>query len=502
MDTLQSLLHGLAVIATPAHLYQCLLGSLIGTLIGVLPGIGPLATLSLLLPVTMSLDPVGSMAMLCAIFYGAMYGGAITSILINIPGEAASVVTCLDGHALARRGRAGVALSMAAFSSFIGGTVALLLLTWFAPVLARVALRFGPPEYAGLMLLGLVCTLLMIQGSAIRGVAMIGLGFLLASVGIDVVNGRERFTFGSVDLTGGIDLLAVVIGLFGVSEILLNVEERLTTNATTQSLGRLLPTRADWALSWAANLRGSALGFVLGVIPGGGPITASFMAYAAEKRLSRQPQEFGQGRIEGIAGPESSNNSAVVSGMIPLLTLGLPGNAVTALLLGALVIQGVQPGPALITQHPDIFWGVIASMYVGNVFLLILNVPLVGLWVQLLRVPYAVLFPMILLLSLVGTYAANKNPFDLWVMLAFGVVGYVLRKLRYEMTPFVLAFVLAPLLEQSVRQSMVMSADGAAIFLTRPLSLVLIVASLLLLAVPILKKALRPDPTVSNRRSA
>jgi putative tricarboxylic transport membrane protein len=501
MDALQSLLHGLQVIATPAHLYQCLLGSLIGTLIGVLPGIGPLAALSLLMPITMTLDPVGSMAMLCAIFYGAMYGGAITSILINIPGEAASVVTCLDGHAMARRGRAGAALGMSAFSSFIGGTVALLLLTWFAPALARVALRFGPPEYAGLMLLGLVCTLLMIQGSPLRGLAMIGLGFLAASVGMDAVNGRDRFTFGSIELTGGIDLLAVVIGLFGVSEILLNVEERLVGSATTGRLGRLLPTLADWKLSWPANVRGSLLGFVLGVVPGGGPITASFMAYAAEKRLSKHPEEFGQGRIEGVAGPESANNSAVVSGMIPLLTLGLPGNAVTALLLGALVIQGVQPGPALMTQHPDIFWGVIASMYVGNVFLLILNVPLVGLWVQLLRVPYAVLFPMILLLSLVGTYAANKNPFDLWVMLAFGVGGYVLRKIGYELTPFVLAFVLSPLLEQSVRQSMVMSGDGAMIFLTRPLALTLIVLSLLLLAAPVLKKAFRPAPSSLRRPS-
>jgi putative tricarboxylic transport membrane protein len=335
----------------------------------------------------------------------------------------------------------------------------------------------------------------MVQGSAIRGMAMIGLGFLLASVGIDVVNGRDRFTFGSIGLAGGVDLLAVVIGLFGVSEILLNVEERIVGNPTTSRLGRLLPTLADWALSWRPQLRGSALGFVLGVVPGGGPITASFMAYAAEKRLSKHPEAFGTGRIEGIAGPESSNNAAVVSGMIPLLTLGLPGNAVTALLLGALIIQGIQPGPLLMTQHPDIFWGVVASMYVGNFFLLILNIPLVGLWVQLLRVPYAVLFPMILLLSLVGTYSANKNPFDLWVMLAFGVIGYVLRKLRYEMTPFVLAFVLSPLLEQSVRQSMVMSADGAMIFLVRPVSLTLIVVSLLLVAAPFLKKALRPRST-------
>jgi len=464
----------------PGHLYLCFIGTLIGTLIGVLPGIGPLATLSLLLPITLTLDPVGSIAMLAAIFYGAMYGGAITSILINIPGEAASVVTTLDGHAMARQGRAGAALGMAAFSSFIGGTFALLLLTFFSPWLAAVAIRFGPPEYAGLMMLGLVCTLLMIQGSPLRGLAMMALGFLLASIGIDIVNGTERFTFGSINLTAGIDLLAVVIGLFGVSEILLNVEENLRSKAVTGRIRNLMPTRADWRAALPAHLRGSSLGFVLGIIPGGGPITASFMAYAAEKRFAGRSHEFGSGRIEGVAGPESSNNSAVVSGMIPLLSLGIPGNAVTALLLGALIIQGVQPGPMLITQQPDIFWGVVASLFVGNVFLLILNIPMLGLWVQLLRVPYAVLFPLILLLALVGTFAANKNLFDLWVMLGFGVGGYVLRKLQYEMTPLVLAFVLAPLFEQSVRQALVMSPHGALIFLQRPVSFVLIALSLAL----------------------
>ena len=488
MESLESLIYGLSVIMTPAHLYHCFIGSLIGTLIGVLPGIGPLATLSLLLPVAMTLDPIGSIAMLSAIFYGAMYGGAITSILINIPGEAASVATCLDGYAMARRGRAGAALGMAAFSSFIGGTLSLLLLTWFAPFLSSVAIRLGPPEFAGLMLLGLVCSLMMIQGSALRGILMIALGFVFASVGLDIVNGRERLTFGSVNLTAGIDLLAVVIGLFGVSEILLNVENQIKASGASDRVRGLLPNREDWAATWLSNLRGTGLGFVLGIIPGGGPITASFMAYAVEKRFGKRPEEFGSGRIEGVAGPESANNAAVVSGMIPLLTLGLPGNAVTALLLGALVIQGVQPGPLMIVQHPDVFWGVIASMYVGNVFLLILNVPLIGIWVQLLRIPYAVLFPMILLLSLVGTYAANKNVFDLWVMLGFGVGGYVLRKLHYEITPLVLAFVLAPMLEQSVRQSMVMSGDGAAIFVNRPVTLSLILLSLFLIAVLVRKE--------------
>ncbi|WP_295857630.1 tripartite tricarboxylate transporter permease [uncultured Xylophilus sp.] len=493
MDALQGLMTGLGVMMTPAHLYYCLIGSIVGTLIGVLPGIGPLAALSLLMPVTFTLSPVASIAMLAAMFYGAMYGGSTTSVLVNIPGEAASVVTCLDGYQMAKQGRAGAALGMAAIGSFVAGTLSLVALTFFSPLLASVALRFGPPEYCALMLLGLVCTILMIEGSAVKGVVMIALGFVFSAVGMDAVNGTERLTFGSSDLSGGIELVAVVIGLFGISEILLNIEERAKNEVVASRIRDILPTLKDWAASWKPILRGSGLGFLLGVVPGGGPVTASFMSYAMERRLAKDPSRFGKGAIEGVAGPESANNAAVASGMIPLLTLGLPGNAVTALLMGALVIQGVQPGPTMITQHADVFWGVIASMYLGNVMLLVLNLPMIGLWVQLLRVPYAILFPVVLLLAVVGTYSTNKSFFDLWVMLGFGVLGYVLRKFRYEMSPLVLSLVLAPLLEQSLRQSLVMSADGFAIFASRPLTVGLLALSVLLvLAVVAGRHVFRP----------
>ena len=488
MDTLHALGGGLGAILTTGNLYYCLIGSIVGTLIGVLPGIGPLAAMSLLMPATFTLSPVASIAMLSSMFYGAMYGGSTTSILVNIPGEAASVVTCMDGHQMARQGRAGAALGMAAIGSFVAGTVSLVLLTLFSPALADMALRFGPPEYCALMLLGLVCTLLMIEGSAAKGMVMIALGFLFGAIGLDTVNGRERLTFGSVDLTAGMDLVAVIIGLFGISEILLNVEQRIANEVVGQRIRKLLPTVADWAASWKPMLRGTGLGFLLGVVPGGGPVTASFVSYAVERRVARDPSRFGRGAIEGVAGPESANNAAVASGMIPLLTLGLPGNAVTALLMGALVIQGVQPGPTMITQHADVFWGVVASMYVGNVFLLLLNLPLIGLWVQLLRVPYPVLFPAVLLLAVVGTYGANKNFFDLWVMLGFGVAGYVLRKFQYEMAPLVLALVLAPLLEQSLRQSLVMSGGGAGIFVSRPIAAGLFALSLAIAAAIVVRK--------------
>ncbi|MCX7222247.1 MAG: tripartite tricarboxylate transporter permease, partial [Burkholderiales bacterium] len=460
MDAINGLAMGFSVLFTPENLYFCFLGSLVGTLVGVLPGIGPLAALALLLPVTFQLAPVAGLGMLCAIFYGAMYGGSTTSILVNIPGEAASVVTALDGHAMARQGRAGSALGIAAIGSFIAGTISLVALTFFSPLLASVAISFGPPENFGLMVLGLVSTLYMIGGSKVKGVLMIALGFLAATVGMDIVNGQDRFTLNNVNLAGGIEILSVVIGLYGVSEILTNCETIVKNQLLAEKVRGLWPSFKDWKASWKPMMRGSFLGFFLGLVPGGGPVTASFVSYTLEKRLAKNPERFGKGAIEGVAGPEAANNAAVSGGMIPLFTLGIPGNAVTALLLGALVIQGVQPGPTFITQRPDLFWGVVASMYVGNVFLLLLNLPLIGLWVQCLRVPYRVLFPLILLLAVVGTYSANKNVFDLWVMLGFGVVGYVLRKLQYEFSPFLIAFVLAPMLEQSLRQSMVMSPHG------------------------------------------
>jgi len=489
MDPLAGLLSGFAVILTPQNLYLCLIGSVIGTLVGVLPGVGPLAALALLLPVTFTLPPVGGMVMLCSIFYGAMYGGSTTSVLLNIPGEAASVVTCIDGHQMARQGRAGAALGIAAIGSFIAGTIGVVIMTFFAPLIAAVAIRFGPPENFGLMVLGLVCTLFMISGSAVKGVLMVALGFLVAAVGIDVVNGRERFTFGSVNLSGGIELLSVVIGLFGLTEVFSNVEQRLKTTVVAERVTGLWPSLADWRASWRPMLRGSGLGFLLGLVPGGGPVTASFMSYALEKRIARDPQRFGKGAIEGVAGPESANNAAVAGSLIPVLSLGIPGNPVTALLLGALIIQGIQPGPLFMTQRPDLFWGIVAGMYVGNVFLLLLNLPLVGVWAQLLRIPYRVLFPVVLLLCVVGAYSANKNVFDLWVMLAFGIGGYALRKLEYDLAPFVIAFVLAPLLEQSLRQSLVMSPDGAMILLQRPVTALLLAASAVLAALMLRRKS-------------
>jgi putative tricarboxylic transport membrane protein len=483
VETLQSLAAGFAVILTPANLYYCFLGSLVGTLVGVLPGIGPLAALSLLLPFTFTLPPVASLVMLSAIFYGAMYGGSTTSILVNMPGEAASVVTCLDGHEMAKQGRAGAALGMAAMGSFVAGTLGNIGLTAFSPVLVAMALSFGPPEYFAVMLLGFVMTLFMVGGSTVKAMVMLALGVFLSCVGMDVVTGVERFAFGSVNLSGGFDLVAVVMGLFGVSEILLNVEQSAKGEIFTRKIRGLLPTLRDWIDSWAAILRGSLLGFGLGILPGGGPVTASFLSYALERRVSRRPERFGHGAIEGVAGPEAANNAAVAGAMIPLLSLGLPSNAVTALLLGALVIHGVQPGPMLMAQHPDIFWGVIASLYVGNVMLLILNLPLVGLWVQLLRVPYRILFPMILLLTVIGTYSINHNIFDVWVMIGFGLTGYVLRRLDYELAPLVLALVLGPLLEQALRQSLIMSSGSPAIFLTRPIAGALIVLAAALVIV-------------------
>jgi putative tricarboxylic transport membrane protein len=420
--------------------------------------------------------------MLAAIFYGAMYGGSTTSILVNIPGEAASVVTCLDGHQMARQGRAGAALGIAAFGSFIAGTLSTIGLNVLSPVLVAAALKFGPPEYFALMTLGFVTTMFMVGGSMLKALLMIAFGIAVSTVGLDVVNGAERFTFGTVALTGGFDLVAVIMGTFGVSEILLNMERIARGEVFAGKIRGLLPTLQDWRDSALPILRGSGLGFALGILPGGGPVTASFVSYAVERRISRHPEKFGTGVVEAVAGPEAANNAAVAGSMIPMLSLGLPSNAVTALLLGALIIHGVQPGPLLMTQHPEIFWGVIASMYVGNVLLLVLNLPLIGIWVQFLRIPYRILFPLILLLAVVGTYAANQNIFDVWVMIAFGIAGYLLVKLGYELGPFILALVLGPLFEQSLRQSLIMSSQNVLIFLTRPITAALLALCVVLLA--------------------
>ena len=481
MEILHNMQLGFSVALTPGNLFYCLVGCLVGTLIGVLPGIGPLATLSMLLPVTYKLDPTASIIMLSGIFYGSMYGGSTTSILVNIPGEAASVVTCLDGYQMARQGRAGAALGIAAIGSFVAGTISAVGLNLLSPVLVVAALQFGPPEYFAIMTLGFVATMFMVGGSALKALTMLALGLFVSCIGLDFVYGAQRFTFGYVNLMNGADLVAVVMGMFGVSEILLNMESMERREIFTTKVKGIWPNRKDLHDSALPILRGSLLGFVLGLLPGAGNVTASFISYGMERRLSPHPEKFGTGVIEGVAGPESANNSAVAGAMIPLLSLGLPCNPVTALLMGALIIHGVQPGPMLITRHPEIYWGVIASFYVGNVMLLILNMPLIGIWVQLLRIPYRTLFPLILLLCVVGTYSTNLNVFDVWVMVGFGLLGYLLRKRDYELAPFILALVLGPLFEQSLRQALILSAKDPMIFFNRPIALVLLAFSLVLL---------------------
>jgi putative tricarboxylic transport membrane protein len=482
MDFLHHMQLGFGVALTPINLLYCFIGCFVGTLVGVLPGIGPIAALSLLLPVTFKVPAVSSIIMLSGIFYGAMYGGSTTSILVNIPGEAASVVTCLDGYQMARKGRAGAALGISAMGSFIAGTFSTIGLNLFSPILVMVALQFGPPEYFSVMMLGFIITLFMVSGSIIKAVVMIAFGLFVSTIGMDPVKGVERFTLGSIRLSGGLDLVPVIIGMFGVSEILSTMEEVLKREIFTQKIKNLFPNAKDWLSSWMPILRGTFLGFGVGLMPGSGSVMASFLSYAVERKISRHPERFGAGAIEGVAGPEAANNSAVAANLIPLLSLGLPSNAVTALLMGALIIHGIQPGPMLMQQNPDLFWGVIASMYIGNIMLLILNLPLIGLWVQFLKIPYWALFPLIFLLCVIGSYSANQNIFDVWVMIGFGVLGYLLRKQKYELGPFVLALVLGPLFEQSLRQALIMSKGDPSIFFTSPISASLILVSFLLMA--------------------
>ncbi len=470
MDTLHSIALGLSVALQPMNLFFCFVGVFVGTLIGVLPGIGPVGTMSLLLPATFHLSPVGAIIMLAGIYYGAQYGGSTTSILVNIPGEASSIVTCLDGYQMARKGRAGPALGMAALGSFIGGTVAIVGLMLLAAPLAEAALSFGPPEYFALMCVSLVVLTFLSQTSMYKSLMMALLGLLLSFVGLDMFTSAPRFTLGVNDLTDGIGLIPLVMGLFGVAEILLNLEGEMKREIYATRLGELLPTAQDWIAARWAVLRGTVLGFVLGLLPGGGAVLASFVAYAVEKRWSRHPERFGTGVIEGVAAPETANNAAAQASFIPLLALGLPANVVMAVLFGGLLIHGVQPGPLVMQQRPDLFWGVVVSMFVGNAMLLALNLPLVGMWVRLLRVPYDVLFPLILLFCVVGVYSVSNSRVDVYLMVLFGLVGYVMQKLGYEPAPLALAYVLGPILENSLRQSLMLSGGSFAIFVTRPIS--------------------------------
>jgi putative tricarboxylic transport membrane protein len=471
MDVLHNLFLGFSVIFEPSNLLFCFVGVFIGTLIGVLPGIGPVGAMSLLLPATYKVTPIGSLIMLAGIYYGAQYGGSTTSILVNIPGESSSVVTCLDGYQMARQGRAGPALGIAAFGSFIAGTLSLFGLMLIAPPLASIALRFGPPEYFSLICLGLTLLIYLASGSVIRALMMAAVGVILGCVGQDPETGASRFVFGIPDLLDGIGLAPFVMGLFGISEVFVNIEKTLEKREIPETkIKGLLPSWQDWKDSIVPILRGSVLGFFLGTLPGGGAVISSFTSYAMEKRISKHPEKFGKGAIEGVAGPESANNAASEGAFIPLLTLGIPPNVVMALLLGALMLHGVAPGPLFIAKYPEIFWGVIASMYLGNAMLLVLNLPLIGMWVQVLKVPYKILFPLIILFCLIGAYSINNSTFDVGVMLTFGVLGYLMRKYKFEGAPMVLAFVLGPMLETSLRQSLLLSDGSFLIFFTRPIA--------------------------------
>jgi len=475
---------GFSLALTPTNLLFGLIGAVLGTAVGVLPGLGPAATISLLLPLSYAIgNPITSIIMLAGIYYGAMYGGSTTSILLNIPGEAASVVTCIDGYQMAKKGRAGAALGMAAIGSFIAGTVGVIGLTFVAPPLSAFALKFGPPEYFSLTILGLMLATYLSGKSILKGMIMAVLGLLLATVGMDPVTGNTRYTFGLLILEDGFDFLTLGMGLFGIGEILSTLEGKLKAELATTKITNLWPTLKDWTISKWSVIRGSGIGFFVGLLPGGGAVIASLLAYAVEKRVSKEPQKFGQGALEGVAAPESANNAAASASFIPMLTLGIPGNPAIAMIFAALLIQGVTPGPLLLREHPDLFWGVIASMYIGNVLLLVLNLPLVGLWVQMLKVPYSILAPVIVLICSIGVYSMKNDVSDVMMMVIFGVVGYVLRKLQFELGPLLLAFVLGRILERSLRQALLISRGDVSIFFTRPISAAfLAVVALMILA--------------------
>jgi len=483
MDIFGHLALGLGVVFTVNNLLFCFLGALIGTLIGVLPGIGPVATISLLLPITFGMDSVTSIILLAGVFYGAQYGGSTTSILVNIPGEASSIVTCLDGYQMARKGRPGAALGMAAFGSFIGGTASIVGLMLLAPILARAALSFGPPEYFSLMFFGLTLVIYLCERSITKGLIMAVAGLAVSTVGQDLVTGSTRFTLGSITLMDGVGIVPAAMGVFGLGEVLTNIEEGIKREVFTTKVKGLFPNLQDWKDSAWPIVRGTIIGFFVGILPGGGTVIPTFMSYTVEKRLSRHPEKFGTGVIEGVAAPETANNAATGGSMVTLLSLGIPANVSIAVLLGAFVIHGIQPGPLLMTQHPQLFWGTIASMYVGNAMLVILNLPLIGLWVRILRVPYNILFPLILLFCFIGVYSLNNNFYEILIMVAFGVFGYLIRKFGYEGAPFLLALVLGPMLETAFRQSM-LYGDPFILF-KRPISIVLLILALFLIFSPI-----------------
>ncbi|HMR31600.1 MAG TPA: tripartite tricarboxylate transporter permease [Geminicoccaceae bacterium] len=486
MELMDNLALGFATALSPVNLLYCFIGVLLGTLIGVLPGLGPVATIAMLLPLTFSLPPVSALIMLSGIYYGAQYGGSTTAILINLPGESSSVVTAIDGYQMARQGRAGTALATAAIGSFFAGTVATVLLALFAPPLADVALSFGPAEYFSLMVLGLVASVALAHGSLIKAIAMIVLGLLLGLVGSDVETGAQRFTFDKPELADGLNFVAVAMGVFGLGEIIRNLENESIRSVMVRKVAGLMPSREDLRRIIGPILRGTGLGSVLGILPGGGAMLASFAAYTLEKKVSRTPHRFGKGAIEGVAAPESANNAGAQTSFIPMLTLGIPSNPVMALMIGALIIQGITPGPNVVTDEPALFWGMIVSMWVGNFMLVVLNLPLIGIWVRLLTVPYHMLFPAILAFCCIGVYSVNSNAFDVYAMAVFGFVGYLLVKLECEPAPLLLGFVLGPMLEEYLRRAMVLSRGDPTVFVTRPLSLALLIVAVAVLTLVLL----------------
>jgi putative tricarboxylic transport membrane protein len=488
---LNAFLDGFALVVEPKNMLYCLIGVLIGMVIGVLPGLGPAATIAILLPITYSINPVSAIIMLAGIYYGAQYGGTITSVLLRLPGEASSVVTVFDGFALAKQGRAGTALGIAAIGSFVGATISIVGLTLLAPVVADVALDFGPPEYAALALLGVLLIATIGNGNMLKSLIAAAIGLLLATVGRDSFSGASRFTFESLQLADGIDFVVVAMGLFGVGEILYNLEQRHGKPHVPAKVANVWPSRKDLKQSSGAIGRGSVIGFVLGVLPGGGAVLASLVAYAAEKRRSKTPERFGRGAVEGVAAPETANNAAATSSFIPLLTIGIPANASMAMLFGALLILGIAPGPQLVDEHPDLFWGVINSMYIGNLLLLILSIPLVGLFVRILRVRPAILAPITALITILGVYTINNSVFDIFLMIGFGIIGYLMKKAGFDPGPMVLAFVLGSLIESSARRSMLIFGGDPTGFFTRPLSGTILAIFVVVALLPVVRHLVR-----------
>jgi len=490
MEILTNLAHGFAVALEPMNLLWCFIGVFFGTVVGILPGLGPSATVALLLPLTTQMNPTGGIIMMSGIYYGAKYGGSTTSILLNVPGESSSVVTCIDGFEMARRGRAGPALGIAAIASFVAGTVGVVLLMLIAPPVADFALRFGPPEYFALMALGLSMVVLLAGKSMVKALLMMFVGLWLATIGIDMFTDVGRYTFDQIELMDGVNFVVVAIGTFAISEVLANLREDtgLQMFEVPKGWRNLMPNWQDIKDSRFAFLNGSIVGFFVGVLPGAGSTIASFVSYGIEKAVSRHPERFGQGAVEGVAAPEAANNSETGGALVPLLTLGIPGSGTTAILLAALILWGLKPGPLLIQDHPEIFWGLVASMYIGNVMLLILNLPLVPLFAQILRLPGHVLYPIIIGVSVVGVYSVDQRLFDCWLVGFFGLLGYLMRKLEYPTAPLILGLVLGDLMENAVRQSLMMSAGDISILYTRPLALVMLVLTAGVLAVPMFRR--------------